>query len=122
MYGGVINAPGKITIPELTGGNGALNMYGDSVINAKLWMRNLGSPDPSNSQLVNMYDNAQIIMADGDGAIATEIQQYIDNGWVNGSVSWDGATTVVAAIPEPAMIGLMAIGGGLLAVRRRLAL
>lgn len=97
-----------------------MNMYNDSIINGTLWMRNLLSPDPSNSQVINLFDNAQIIMADIDGTLAATIQRYIDNGWVNGLVSWNGIdTTIVSAVPEPATMILLGFGSLALIRRKR---
>lgn len=72
-----------------------------------------------------------LTLADTDQVDYNNILTYVSNGWITGYdfadlnhviVSWDEAsevTTVTAAVPEPATISLLCVGGLALVQRRR---
>lgn len=100
-YGTVVMLGGVIDIDNSNGADG-------------LWMNEDGD-----STLDIAYD-AQIVMNDHDGGRANRIQRYIDNGIVVSSIAgWeprvnhdtDTLTTTLYAVPEPATMVLLGLGG-----------
>ncbi|RLD09537.1 MAG: hypothetical protein DRI44_08285 [Chlamydiae bacterium] len=111
MNSGVVNVTGKLEMPDP--GIGHINLHGGVWTNAQIGLNGNGG------YTIEVGDGEMYIAGDQTGALDYMISVDLITG--EGSLtpysSYDGTYTKLAAIPEPAIIGLISILG--LALLRR---
>ncbi len=105
MNGGVVNVTGKLEMPDP--GIGHINLHGGVWTNAQIGLNGNGG------YTIEVGDGEMYIAGDQTGALDYMISVDLITG--EGSLtpysSYDGTYTKLAAIPEPAIIGLISILG-----------
>ncbi len=108
MSAGVINVAGEFSV---AGGDnfGHVQLDGGTITAAELVLNTVGT--------MQITGDGMMILEGADWTI--EMEDYLFSGQLDATVRFDGANTVLTAVPEPASLMLLSLGGFL--IRRKKA-
>ncbi len=115
MSGGAINVSAVFRLSETVGSSGQLTLSGGT-ISARDFVIGAGT---TSAGMFSISGTGKMIL---DGNESSRIQGYMDDGYLTGGqyvYDSDLGKTIVTAIPEPATIGMLMVGGiGVMVLRR----
>lgn len=106
MSGGTLDITTRLDI-AVYGGTGTVNLSAGTITTPEMW---IGDPG-----LLNVTGTGQVVMPADE---FDDINYYIGLGLIDGQVNLVGDNAVITAVPEPATMILLGIGGLMLRGRR----